>query len=744
MLRRGIVCALFSLLLVGCSDKSESIISIIPEPSRVVVGEGKVRLSGCDFKVDDQQMEELVRRFKTRMSLPIDGDGVMMKLRLNDSLARDEYHIMVCDTAALLEAGYYSGIMYGLITLEQIYNNRTLPKIEIWDMPRFEYRGFMLDVSRHFRTVDEVKKVLDMLAYHKINKFHWHLTDGIGWRIESKRYPLLTERGAWRRQRHNEAPWARWELSTADDSLAVGGFYTQEQIREIVAYADSKYIEVIPEIEMPGHSDAVLECYPNLKCDGAEGRSGEFCAGKEETYEFLTNVLDEVIGLFPSKYIHVGGDEVSHEGWANCPTCKAKMAKEKIGVDQLQGYFLGRIKTHLAERDKIVCGWDEIVNSGADSSIVVYSWTGWENGLKAAENGNKVVMCPLDYVYFDHYQGKHKDEPQAWGGMNNLERVYSFPVIPEQASERAAKNIIGGQANLWTENIATFEHLQYMMLPRLAALSEALWSEPANRNWNHFKTKLGAQIDRYRALKYHYSTSPADVFVSNSWVDDEGNVNVNLSTELKNLKIHYTTDGTVPTANSPLYDTTILIEDNLTLMAAAFTSDSIVGRVMMFSQLKNLASGKPVKYNTKYSKEYSGGGDKALTDAVIGFKRGDDPAWQGFDGVDFNVVIDLEQQHTVSQVSARFFQHLGSTSVVLPKTISVSVSDDGTNWKKVASQEVGRIDNFDAMIFIAKLEFVPVVARYVRVEAINVKRLPPWHIRRGSNAWVFVDEISIN
>lgn len=733
------------LFMLGCSSDPTVEVAIIPEPESVLYTDERIRVSGCSFDTNDEQLSELSGRFRTRMSMPVDGDGIVIKLKLNDKLEKEQYHILVNDTIALLEAGSYPGIMYGLITMEQIYSKRTLPVIEIWDKPRFQWRGAMLDASRHFWTVAETKKFLDMMSYHKLNKFHWHLTDGIGWRIEIKKYPLLTHNGAWRREKRPEAPWTSWELTSQDDTLAYGGYYSQEDIREIIAYADSKYIEVIPEIEMPGHSDAVLDCYPNLKCFGGSERVGEFCAGKEATYEFLFNVLDEVAGLFPSKYIHVGGDEVSTNHWALCPDCQKIMEKEKIfGVDKLQGYFIRRIKDHLEQRDKVVCGWDEIVDVGADSNIVVFSWTGMENGAIAAKNGNKVVMCPLDYVYFDHYQGFHKDEPQGWGGNNRLSRVYDFPVIPKGLDEKSAQNIMGGQANLWTENISTFEHVQYMMLPRMAALSEALWSTPENKSWDRFRRKIGAQTERYRSLGWKYSSSPVDVEISDSRVDSDGAVHVDLGTELGTLAIRYTLDGSLPTVHSSLYDTTLVLETRQTLMAASFFNDSIVGRVIMYTNLKSKSSGRPVKYNSAYGASYSGGGEKALTDSKVAFKRGDDSAWQGFEKVNFNIEIDLGEMQTINQACGRFFQHIGATSVMLPKTIIVSVSDDGKKWSKVAKQEVGQIDNHDAMVFVAKLEFVPTQARYVKIEAINVGVLPPWHARVGANAWIFVDEISIN
>lgn len=733
------------LFLLGCSSDPTIEVSIIPEPESVFYTNDRIRVSGCNFDTNDEQLSELSGRFRTRMAMPIDGDGVVIKLKLNDKLEKEQYHILVNDTIAMLEAGSYAGIMYGLITMEQIYSKRTLPVIEIWDKPRFEWRGAMLDASRHFWTVDETKKFIDMMAYHKLNKFHWHLTDGIGWRIEIKKYPLLTQKGAWRREKRPEAPWASWELSSQEDTLAYGGFYSQEDIREIIAYADSKYIEVIPEIEMPGHSEAVLECYPNLKCFGESEKVGEFCAGKEATYEFLFNVLDEVAGLFPSKYIHVGGDEVSTNHWVLCPDCQIIMDKEKIfGVDKLQGYFINRIKDHLEQRDKIVCGWDEIVDAGADTNIVVFSWTGLENGAKAAQNGNKVVMCPLDYVYFDHYQGFNKDEPQGWGGDNRLRRVYDFPIIPEGLDESATKNIMGGQANLWTENISTFDHVQYMILPRMAALSEVLWTTPENKSWDMFRRKIGAQTDRYKSLGWRYSTSSVDVEIADSRVDSEGSVHVDLATELETLEIRYTLDGSLPTPQSSLYDTTLVLDKRQTLMATSFSNDSIVGRIILYTDLKSKSSGKPVKYSSAYRENYNGGGEKALTDSKVAFKRGDDPAWQGFEKIDFNIEIDLGELQEINQVCGRFFQHIGATSVMLPKTISVSVSEDGVIWDRIAKQEVGQIDNFDAMIYTAKLEFVPTQARYVKVEAINVGVLPPWHPRPGVNAWIFVDEISIN
>lgn len=733
-------------LLTSCfSDGEHLAVSVIPEPQQASYSGERIKVSGVEFDTRDTQLAELALRFRTRMSIPVDGNGKVIMMKINDSLEREQYHLLIDDAKCILEGGSYASIMYGLITVEQLYDNRTMPKCEIWDKPQFEWRGAMLDASRHFWTVEQTKRFIDIMAYHKLNKFHWHLTDGIGWRVEIKRYPELTNKGAWRKERHPEAPWVNWELSTQDDSTAYGGFYTQEQIREIIAYADSKYIEVIPEIEMPGHSDAVLECYPNLKCFETREKTGEYCPGKDETYTFLENVLDEIASLFPSKYIHIGGDEVTTATWAMCPHCKKKMDDQNIfGVEKLQKYFTQQIVDHLKIRDKIVCGWDEITAFGVDSNVVVFSWTGMENGVKAAKNGNKVVMCPIDFVYFDHYQGFHQEEPQGWGGSNTLRRVYDFSVIPDGTDNAAAANILGGQANLWTENISTFQHVEYMILPRMAALSEALWTNPQKKSWSKFKTKIDDQMKRYANMEWNFSTSAIDPYIKNSWVDNDGLVYVNLANELGENQIHYTLDGTVPTIESPIYDTTIILDEVTTLMAAASSKDAIIGRIMMYSKLKTASSGKKVKYNSPYSPAHKSSGDDALTDSKQAFKEGNHPNWQGFEGIDMSVDIDLEEVHTISEVSANFFQHMGATSVMLPKLITVQVSTDGKKWRKIAKQEVGQFMNFNAISYIAKLAFVPQSARFVRVEAVNYKFLPPWHFRAGMRSWIFIDEIAIN
>lgn len=732
------------MFLSGCSDKIVETVNIVPEPESVVVGVGKVRVSGFKYDTKDDQMSELVSRFHNLVTMPKDGDGIDVGLKIVDSLTAQQYHININNKNSFIDAGSYQAMMYGLLTLLQIYDGN-LPVVEIWDKPQFEYRGAMLDASRHFWTVDEVKRFIDILAYHKMNKFHWHLTDGIGWRIEIKQYPELTRRGAWRKELRKEAPWTSWELSTADDSLAYGGFYSQEDVREIVAYAGTQFIEVIPEIEMPGHSDAALECYPELKCFHGESKTGEYCAGKEETYKFLANVLDEVAGLFPSQYIHVGGDEVNFENWALCVDCQKRLKSEKIfGADKLQGYFMERIVNHLKSRDKIVCGWDEITDYTLNQNVVVYSWTGQEAGAKAANSGHKVVMVPIDYLYFDHYQGVNNAEPQAWGGMNNLKRVYGLNVIPKSVIADSAKNIIGAQANLWTENITTFNHVEYMLLPRLAALSEVLWSKNENRDWNKFAEKIPTLVKKYKALGWNYSSALVDPYVANQWFDDNADLNVELGNELNDYDIRYTLDGSKPNGNSELYSQNIIIDSEVSLIAGAFKDDSLVSRLLVLNDLKSKSTGKSVTYNSKYSKDYSGGGEWALTDSKSAFKKGDDKSWQGFESVNMDIIVDLGDVEEISEVNVRFFQHMGATSVMLPKIVEVKVSEDGVSWEKIAEQQIGYINNFDAIIYTAKLDFVKVKTRYVNVIGVNIKYLPPWHMRFKQNAWIFADEISIN
>ena len=518
-----------ALLLVSLSAaaRKEKEIEIIPRPQSIEMGKGSFKVSGAVVNCDpalDARSREVVSRFATALSLMTGkvnsvatptgiaanakaGNVKGIVFYRDESLESEEYSIEVNGSSARIAASDFYGTLYAVQTLKQmlpqaIYGKKPavdekwyLPCVSIKDKPRFHYRGLHLDCSRHFFSLDEVKKYLDVMAMYKLNRFHWHLSDDQGWRIEIKQYPLLTEVGAYR-----EGTCIGKDFGT-NDGIRYGGYYTQDQVREIIAYADALGITIIPEIDLPGHMLAALTAYPELGCTGGPyavwtrwGVSPQvLCPGKESTMAFLEDVLDEIADLFPSEYIHIGGDECPKTEWAASPECQAKIAELGLVTDEhataeqrLQNYVTARMQQHLATRGKKIIGWDEILEGNLQPGATVMSWRGVAGGVEASARGFDVIMTPNTYCYIDYYQSEEKDlEPLAIGGCLPVEKGYGYDPLEGMGAEQAA-HILGVQANLWTEYIKTEEHLEYMLLPRLLALSEVQWCAPENKDYGRF------------------------------------------------------------------------------------------------------------------------------------------------------------------------------------------------------------------------------------------------------------------
>ena len=450
----------------------------------------------------------------------------MVYCRLVKTIINDEaYRMKIGADRIEIEASASAGIFYAMQTIRQLLSPEisrdvlardvtwAVPCAEIEDEPRFPYRGMLLDVCRHFSDVNSVKRYIDKLAFHKINRFHWHLTDDQGWRIEIKKYPELTETGAWRDRTLTGHMSVRPRIFRQE---RYGGFYTQEQIREIVAYAGKKFITVIPEIEMPGHAVAALAARPDLSCTGGpfevEGIWGVFndvFCPKESTFEFLENVLAEVMELFPGEYIHIGGDECPKLRWENCYHCQAKIRELGLKDEhELQSYCITRIANFVNSKGRRIIGWDEILEGGLAPNAIVMSWRGTEGGIAAAKQGHDVIMTPTEFCYLDYYQSQNREtEPLSIGGYLSMEKVYSFDPTPEGLTAAEAKHILGGQCNLWREYIATGLHVEYMLFPRLAALSEAVWTPQKGKNYENYMIRLAGILKHYDAMNINYSRS---------------------------------------------------------------------------------------------------------------------------------------------------------------------------------------------------------------------------------------------
>ena len=686
-------------------------------------------------------------------------NGTAIVLTIDKTIANAEGYKLDADAKQIRIAGASAaGVFYGIQTLRKslpLVNGKaskvSIPAVHIADAPRFAYRGTHLDVSRHFVTADSVRQFIDMLALHNINRFHWHLTDDQGWRIEIKKYPLLTQIGSKRAQTvigHNSGKY---------DGKPYSGFYTQKQIRDIVKYAADRYITIVPEIDLPGHMQAALAAYPDMGCTGGPyevwqkwGVSDNvLCAGNDKTLTFIDNVLKEITKLFPSKYIHVGGDECPKTQWQKCPKCQARIkalnleAKDGHSAEErLQSYIITHASNYLKSLGRNTIGWDEILEGGLAEGATVMSWRGESGGIAAAKQHHDVVMTPNSYLYFDYYQSLDKaNEPLAIGGYLPLETVYSYEPMPKELTADEARHIIGVQANIWTEYMPTFKQMQYMALPRLAALSEVQWSQPALKDYTSFTNRLTEFTHLYDRLGYNYAKHLYNVAIhvdsDNKWRE----ILIHMTTAGK-AEIRYTLDGTEPTVNSTLYTGAIVLQKSAKIRAAAFRDgkrSSVTSQDISF----NKATACPVELLQPTHKNYTYKGGATLTDGLLGDKGFGTGRWLGFSGNDLEAVIDLKQNTDVSSVSLNTCVDKGSW-IFDARNIEVSVSADGKSFTKVASKSLPALEEQTPdNIYTYELTFPQTTTRYVKVTATSEHNIPEWHGGKGKPAFLFVDEISV-
>lgn len=607
--------AMGGLLLSAISCKNKSKVSencdpaLIPVPQEITMGDDAFILTSNAAITLDENNRELTAIAgylnskiapATGFELPVEKHGnIEFRLTEEPALGDEGYHLLVKHGDIVLTAHRPAGVFYGVQTLLQllppeIKSKETQPKnkkwgipcVEITDRPQFRWRGLMLDVSRHWFTKEEVKKYIDQLAEYKMNVFHWHLTDDQGWRIEIKSLPKLTETGAWRAPRVGQ--WWQREPQRAEEKATYGGYYTQEDIKEVLAYAAERYVRVIPEIDVPGHSQATLVCYPELACMKAPDfvtvgnkfygeEENTLCVGKEETFEFMDKVLTEVASLFPDEYIHIGGDECFKGFWHKCPRCQARMKAESLkNEDELQSYFIHRMESLLKEKGKKLIGWDEILEGGLAPEATVMSWRGMAGGIKAAQAGHHVIMTPTEHCYLDLWQGEPSVEPDTYS-MCRLKDSYSFNPVPEGVP---ADMVLGGQGNLWAESVPTFRHAEYMTWPRGWALAEVLWSGPARTNWNGFYPRVEKHFTRADYAGIRYARSMYNAIITPYHTADNS-LEIELSSELDSLEIYYTFDNTDPDPFTPKYETPLRVPRNATwLRVVTYRDNRPMGKVI--------------------------------------------------------------------------------------------------------------------------------------------------------------------
>ena len=681
-------------------------------------------------------------------------------LGLSEDIANKEGYVLDVQADNVFINGQTpNGVFYGIQTLRKAIPAQAtasgilLPAGTIKDEPRFAYRGLHLDVSRHFFPLDFVKEYIDLLALHNMNTFHWHLTDDQGWRIEIKRYPRLTEVGSVRNRT------VIGKNSGEYDNTPYGGFYTQEEAREIVEYARERYIDVIPEVDLPGHMLAALAAYPELGCTGGPYEvcpewgifDDVLCMGNDKTFEFLEGVMEEIIDIFPSHYIHIGGDECPRTRWEACPKCQARIRqlglkadKNHSAEDRLQSYCMARIERFLNERGRQIIGWDEILDGDVAPNATVMSWRGMEGGIKAAQLGHDVIMVPTSYAYLDYYQTDDlTNEPFGIGGYVPVEKVYSLEPVPATLTPEQAKHILGAQANLWTEYIKTAEHVEYMILPRIAALSEVQWTQPEKKDFRNFAKRLVRLMDIYQRDGLNYAKHIFELKASFTPNTDNKTIEIVLST-VDDAPIYYTLDGTEPTTASTLYDgQPISISQSADFCAVAIRpegSSKAVKRDIAF----NKATMCPITLTgLQPAANYAYDGPITLVDGMRGSVAYNNGAWLGFQGGDVTAVIDLGKQTSVQRVTVNANVTLDGW-IMGCKGLEAAVSDDGKTYRPVGSKTFpDETDLHKHSIETYETSFDPVEARYVKVTIKPFPSLPKGHYGAGTKPYLFIDEITV-
>ena len=758
--------ACIALTACGESGKTTADYRIVPRPGEIAPGDGG------DFELDA----------RTRIVCTGDGDGMRANAEFlagyvesvvgsapeitgpnglcDDGRAvilradapgkgGEAYEIEISENRITVSGESDAGVFYGIQTLRKAMGAAKaakvlFPAVRIADEPYLGYRGVMLDVGRTFYPVEEVKRIIDLAALHNLNVFHWHLTDDQGWRIEIDAYPRLTETGAFRR-----------DTTLAGEPGTFGGYYTKRQIRDIVEYAARRYIEVVPEIDMPGHMTAALASYPELGCTGGPYvitsqpgvRRDILCAGNPAVFDFVEKVLEEVIGLFPSKYIHIGGDESPRTRWRECPECQSLIRRAGLKADarhsaedKLQGYFNTRIEEFLARHGRRLIGWDEIVDGGMSPDATVMSWRGTAGGIRAADEGFDVIMSPNSSLYFDYYQSANIDtEPPTIGGYIPLKKVYDTEPVPEELTPEQARHIIGVQANVWTTYMRTDTILEHMLLPRLAALAERAWSD-GEKDFTDFMTRLDRLVGFYD--RDGYSHFPHFYDITGSFTADYGRKAVGMTlSSLPGADIRYTLDGSEPTEESPLCTDTVWIGSPAEVRAVAVLPDGRRSEPFREEVTFNKATMKPIRLLTAPHPKYAAA---ALNDGLRGKRVFTYGNWAGWQDDDMEAVIDLGRQEEIAQVAFNALLDYGS-HIMDAAGAKIWVSYDGETFREVHSESYPEIP-YGAVkrIFRHEANFSPALqARYVKLRVMRSAQLPDAYVDRNLRPFLFIDEIDV-
>lgn len=743
--------------------------SLVPCPVSLVPGTGNFHFSAkTSFAVENEGQAEQVRQFTELLTraggftprIKVDSRKGDVCLVTDATLKSEAYKLEITIKKITIRASDLQGFYYALqsirqllpsaIESEQVTENVdwTVPALTITDQPRFGYRGLLVDVARFFSPKENLLRIIDCMAMLKLNKLHLHLVDDNGWRIEIKKYPLLTEIGSCRVDRPGKTFPERRNPRQGEPTVEKG-FYTQDEIREIVRYAQERHIEVIPEIEMPAHSNAALAAYPLLSCPvvdkfigvlpGLGGNHADviFCAGNDSVFTFLQDILDEVLELFPSKYIHLGGDEARKTHWEECPLCQTRMKAESLeNTEELQGYFMARVARYVQNKGREVIGWDELTNARIPEGSIILGWQGYgQAALKAAELGHRFIMTPARILYLIRYQGPQWFEPITYFGNNTLKDVYDYEPVQKDWTPQAASLLMGVQACMWTEFCNSPADVDYLLFPRLSALAEVAWTKPARKNWasylkamDHFNEHLAAKGIVYARSMYN---------IQQTVTPKEGRLQVELDCIRPDVQVRYTMDGSVPTAQSPLYTKPLMLTEAKTIKAATFAGNEQLGQMLELPVIWNKATAKPVKS--------AGTGDLyMLTNGIRGSQKYTDLEWCSWmksDTVTFT--LDLKKPELVNKLTLGSITNYGM-AVHKPVEIEVWISGDDKEYRKVGECSYTKNEIFREGVFREDIPFeIGTEARYVRVVARGAGDCPFTHVRPGQEARIYFDEIII-
>lgn len=762
-----IACVVSLMLgLSGCSSvKTQRDVAIVPTPLSMEKGTGSFTFGpNTVITVPTEEQKPVAGLFASlftrsagftpKVQVGTEGD---VCLELDKNLPEDAYEMQVSSGQIRVKASDSKGLFYGLQNLRLLLPPAiesstaqdtvewTVPEMTVKDAPRFGYRGFMLDVSRYFLPKEELLRMIDCMALLKLNRLHLHLTDDNGWRLEIKKYPKLTEVGAWKVDRQH-LPFPERRNPKRGEPATVGGYYTQADMKEIIAYAADRQIEIIPEIDIPAHSNAALASYPEYACPvvkdfigvipGLGGKNAEiiFCGGNEKTYEFLQDVLDEVIALFPSRYIHLGGDEATKANWKKCPLCQARIREEHLADEEaLQGYFMGRMSDYVRSKGKEVMGWDELTNSKLPEDAIIFGWQGFGNAtLKAAEQGHRFVMTPARVAYLIRYQGPQWFEPLTYFGNNTLKGLFDYEPVQEGWKPEYEKLLMGVQASMWTEFCNKPEDVFYLVFPRLAALAEIAWVPKNQKDWNVFLKGLDNYTAHLEQKDVVYARSMFNIqhrIIPN----DNGALTLTLECERPDVDIHYTLDGTEPTATSPRYTQALTLKENVTVKAATFAGNEQQGKTLILPVEWNKATAKPLVNAAP--------GMEVLVNGLRGSLKQTDFEW--YTGA-MSVTVDLQQPEDIRSCTAGCITNYGM-AVHKPKSMTVELSDDNLHFKEAGKltftdDEIFREGNF---IEDLTIDVDHARARYVRFTFEAPSNCPADHVRPGQPSRVYLDELII-